>query len=434
MRMQGRYIVGLAQLGKQLSNAGTTSESLYQQAQGLNRGPYSQRLRFVVLAGELKGPAEAREQLRQLNEHYRTARGDPPSEEASTAELLDRVYSLREEKPEAVSTLPEQSRQELRERLGWFGDVALAPAGENESVDRKVLLDSAKRTALSMILAVTIMIGMGLLGLVLLVTFSVLWVVRRVPDGLEIGSAQAGIYAETFAVYMLVYLGLSFAGRFLLGWLNLRHGTLALSGVAALCSLAALFWPLVRGISWDQVRRDIGWTLGRRPWLEPIVGIGGYLMALPMLFVALLATLGVMKLREIAGWGPDEFSSSDTPAHPIVSWVESAGWWVWLEVLFVASIVAPLVEETMFRGVLYRYLRESNARLRPLLNVLFSALLASFLFAVIHPQGFWGVPTLMTLALVFALMREWRGTLLPAMVAHGLNNALATVLLFVMLN
>ena len=34
---------------------------------------------------------------------------------------------------------------------------------------------------------------------------------------------------------------------------------------------------------------------------------------------------------------------------------------------------------------------------------------------------------LATLALVFALVREWRGTLLPAMVAHGLNNGLLVV-------
>jgi membrane protease YdiL (CAAX protease family) len=56
----------------------------------------------------------------------------------------------------------------------------------------------------------------------------------------------------------------------------------------------------------------------------------------------------------------------------------------------------------------------------------------SFLFAVIHPQGFLAVPPLMSLALAFTLMREWRGTLLPPMIAHGINNAVATLLLFLM--
>ncbi len=58
----------------------------------------------------------------------------------------------------------------------------------------------------------------------------------------------------------------------------------------------------------------------------------------------------------------------------------------------------------------------------------------SFVFAVIHPQGFLAVPLLMSLALAFTLMREWRGTLLPAMIAHGINNAVATAMLFFLMS
>jgi membrane protease YdiL (CAAX protease family) len=38
------------------------------------------------------------------------------------------------------------------------------------------------------------------------------------------------------------------------------------------------------------------------------------------------------------------------------------------------------------------------------------------------------MPPLMALAFMFSLLREWRGTLIPGMVAHGVNNGL--VLLF----
>jgi membrane protease YdiL (CAAX protease family) len=51
----------------------------------------------------------------------------------------------------------------------------------------------------------------------------------------------------------------------------------------------------------------------------------------------------------------------------------------------------------------------------------------SFIFAVIHPQGIFAVPLLMALAFGFSLIREWRETLLPCMVAHGLHNGLATL-------
>jgi membrane protease YdiL (CAAX protease family) len=78
----------------------------------------------------------------------------------------------------------------------------------------------------------------------------------------------------------------------------------------------------------------------------------------------------------------------------------------------------------MFRGVLYRHLREATSRWHGLLSFVLSAGVVSLVFAAIHPQGLLGIPPLMGLAFAFTLAREWRGTLLPAMVAHGINNGI----------
>src|SRR6185312_9808174 len=120
----------------------------------------------------------------------------------------------------------------------------------------------------------------------------------RLRGGLRVGYSHGGVYAETFAVYMLLYLALGLAGRYLVGRFDIRVGTLALSGLAALCSLAALVWPVLRGIPWRQVRQDIGWQMGSRPWLEPLLGVGCYAMALPMVFVALLLMIGLTAVRD----------------------------------------------------------------------------------------------------------------------------------------
>jgi membrane protease YdiL (CAAX protease family) len=86
----------------------------------------------------------------------------------------------------------------------------------------------------------------------------------------------------------------------------------------------------------------------------------------------------------------------------------------------------------MFRGVLYRHLREAGTKFGYVIGVAFAALMSSFVFAVIHPQGLFGIPILMGLAVVFALAREWRGTIFPAMIAHALVNAgTSTVLLLI---
>jgi membrane protease YdiL (CAAX protease family) len=433
--IEGRLFVGLDQLQQRFSQNDDNKAILYAQSRrALDQHTYAERLRFVVVAGELMGPAEARKQLDGLNERYRQRVGEPSTEDAETAQLLERLYSLRERKPSALGALSQRDREELLQRLGWFGALALTPEQESDSAARAAVLAPAIRTAIALPILVVFMFGLAFFGLILLVTMGVLWFLQRLPGGLSVGSAHGGIYAETFALYMLVFLGFSVAGHYAVERWNIRHGTIALSGAAALLSLIALGWPVLRGVSWGQVRRDIGWTGGRRPWLEPLFGVGGYALALSMLPFALIATMIATTLRDQLGAGPSEFGPSNAPGHPIVFSVAQGGWWVWLQVFFVACVVAPLVEETMFRGVLYRHLREAGARRRPAVGVLVSALVVSFVFAVIHPQGLLAVPPLMSLAMAFALMREWRVSLLPAMVAHGLNNAVATLLLFLTLS
>src|SRR5581483_1205247 len=56
MRLEGRYIVGVAGLEERfLGDQKSGRQQLYKETQSLNRGTYAQRLRFVVLVGELKG-------------------------------------------------------------------------------------------------------------------------------------------------------------------------------------------------------------------------------------------------------------------------------------------------------------------------------------------------------------------------------------------
>ena len=57
-----------------------------------------------------------------------------------------------------------------------------------------------------------------------------------------------------------------------------------------------------------------------------------------------------------------------------------------------------------------------------------------FLFAAIHPQGWIAIPALMGIAIGMNLMREWRGTVIPSMVVHGVSNGLVTSMMLIFLS
>ena len=113
------------------------------------------------------------------------------------------------------------------------------------------------------------------------------------------------------------------------------------------------------------------------------------------------------------------------PTHPVQQMFgRGAGMLTFVYVL--ASIWAPIIEETMFRGALFSHLRSR-------VGWWISAPIVSVIFAAIHPQGWVAIPVLSAIALVLAGLREWRGSAIASMVAHATNNAVAVTVMILML-
>lgn len=97
------------------------------------------------------------------------------------------------------------------------------------------------------------------------------------------------------------------------------------------------------------------------------------------------------------------------------------------------AVLAALGEEWLFRGLLFRSLRDGLARWLPLpLTSGIGMIASSMLFAVVHVGDGqitqW--PALFLMGALLALAYEWTGSLLAPMLVHALNNTMA---LFVML-
>jgi membrane protease YdiL (CAAX protease family) len=401
-------------------------KAFFAQARSLNTGPIDQRLPFIVLAGDLEGPGEALDQIARLEADMAQQHVEPDADQRAVLDALTRLYQDRKD---GTKTLTDSDRALLRRQLGWTGELALAPPdGDPEARERVV--GPAKRWVTTLLIIFLAAAGLGVLGLIWLVVWAVFFFLGKTRPGLPRPTRHGAIYAEAFAVYMVVFLALGVGHRLL----RLPGPELLLGAAGMLLSLAAgLAWPVLRGIPWRQVRQEVGLRLGRRPWLEPLIGLGGYALVLPTFAVGVVvSSLLIQYERRLkVGDRPEQyFAPVDQPSHPIVEWLQDPDWGLLAQVALVACVLAPLVEETMFRGALYRHLRNATeGRLGRAGSFLVSALVVSFIFAVIHPQGLLAVPALMGLAFGLTVLREWRGSLLPSMMVHGIHNGLTTFVL-----
>jgi membrane protease YdiL (CAAX protease family) len=424
--MQARMLVGMASLeGK----SGKGSPELTKQAQQLNVGDGGNRLRAIIVMGELAGPQEALTQLDRL-EHARAdghVSFNPAQEEVlAMLRLLYRDYQAGDW---SSPSLTAKQRDQLRQRLGWFGELALAPAAGPDAAARAAVLATAQRAAIAAGALVLLMLVAGVAGAIGLLLFLVFVLNGRLRTWLTTGSPAGGIYAETFAIWMFLFWGLNYAASLV----RVPDSRAGLLGLASLLSLTALAWPVLRGYTWRQVRQEVGLTAGRRPALEPLFGLATYALALPLALVGMLVMLLLIRLQHAMRGEGGAIKPTDMPSHPIVEPLVHLDWSTRVQLIVVACAIVPLVEETMFRGVLYRHLREATRSMRLGLSVLLSATVVSFVFAVIHPQGILGVPLLMGLAYAFALAREWRDTLVPGIVAHGIVNGITFALLLLVM-
>ena len=86
------------------------------------------------------------------------------------------------------------------------------------------------------------------------------------------------------------------------------------------------------------------------------------------------------------------------------------------------AVFGPVIEEVFFRGFLYTALRKR-------MNILYSILISSCFFSLLHtnPLGF--VPIL-ALGMLLAYVREKTGSLVPSIGIHIMHNTALTGMMF----
>lgn len=394
LMITSRYVVG----AKSIWPAGQNPDAIYKiyltQVEQYAKTT-TDRLRLVPVAGELLGRKEA---IRRLEALRGATSGTDLAEDRK--DLLT-IYA----REEAIT--PTQ-RDRLIDRHGWYGMLALSFKQPAADPVRRTVIRQSERTLLAVIgLLTVVVIGFGI-GLILMVFAIVWWADRKIVPAYWPSRDDTAAFLEGFALFMAGYVGF--------GLLLRRMGSRGSSETAHIAAMfipvvVALLWPRLRGVSGDAWRRGLGWHTGRGLVREILAGWIGYIAGLPILAVGMLISMILIRGAKVDA------------THPIIN--EANGTiTAAVRIFLLATVWAPLVEESLFRGLLFHHLRSRH-------RWWISAAIVSVLFAAIHPQGWAGLPVLISIAVILAGIREWRGSIFASAAAHALNNAAVTTMLVI---
>ncbi len=267
-------------------------------------------------------------------------------------------------------------------------------------------------------LATWVVVAMAAGGVLLLSV--VLWIVYAVarsrgalrPLGPPLRADNAA-----FADHLALRAGLLFVAFLGLDALFAFAGDSGLSGGATwkglLLIAAALIVASVRIQGRPLGLRTLGME-GRSFGRNVLWGIAAAIANIPVLIVAMLLGLAL-------------FPNLPAPEHPITEEIAKGGWAVAGAVLFLGAVVAPIVEEIWFRGLLL------PAMVRSMGGVFGGVFFSSLLFAMVHPTGVPAWPALAAIGAMAALLTFQTRSLVPSIVMHAVHNGtllLLNILLF----
>ena len=359
-----------------------------------------ERARMAIVAAELHGKDAGLQRLATLA-------AEPELGEEFRAELewLRRVYEG------GPDTIPLEAQQSLLDRHGWFGQLALSFGKPSTDRYRNATVGGFHRIEQARGLFGITLFACFLFGVLFLgVHLHGLWRAKYVPL-IEVSLGNPWPRIEMLAVFLGGFLLVLLMQLFVFGigawgepWAN------AASEVVLWLLVATLAWPLIRGEEWRTVRLDLGWYKGQGVRREVTAGITAFLASMPLVLIVSLVVSAVS-----AAMGEPE--SPQPGGYPVMPAPAGTTWGVVALQALTAVVWAPLVEETVMRGALYGLLRMR-------LGVAFSVAISAAVFGVIHPYTATGMIQVAVGGVVFALLREWRGSLIAPVVAHALHNAM----------
>ena len=389
--------------------------------ESIKSGAVAERYCYVALIGETKGPGDALSALEFIRTDAQEQQYEFDENEKQLESILTSLYE--DYSKGEFDNIQESDREFLIQQLGYAGKLAIFPKQTSHSESRREVV--SKATMIFRALIAVFLVGLlCAIGSLIAWTVFIVMVMSKKTKPTTIGNSGNGqIYLESFTIWLIVFFGFPVL-TMLAGLPDL------LVNLSVLVSLVALGWPIARGIPFQTMCNDVGLRF-KNPIREVLIAFACYLMVLPGLLLGIIALTIVTNIFQLNNTS-DSFDVPNTPGHPIVEDFANGSWEPIVTAILAAAVIAPIIEEVAFRGLLYRHLRDWSAKYRASVSILFACLLNSFIFTIIHPQSWVGLFVLMPLALGFSLVREWRNSLLAPVTMHAINNGAISIVMLLM--
>ncbi len=302
---------------------------------------------------------------------------------------------------------------------GWFGKlyvVALAKdTKETLSALESSLYEEANYTFMKVFVALFIFIILAVISFLSALILGIQLIRGKFHFRFQQVPGVSPYGLEIFCLYLLGMLIASVGLRFV----AVRNPSVdpLLVNLVGIVSLSLLvLWPKFFKVQWVEIKKMLGITCGGIRWFFGNAGTAviSYLALWTIIFIVIVPySLALEALGVDLNQG----------AHPVVPMLLSADNKTVFLILVLGVVVAPFVEELMFRGALYSWLRDH-------FGAGFSIFASAVIFAAVHPQGPIGVVPLTIVGMMLAFLREWRNSLIAPMLAHALVNGGTFLLLF----
>lgn len=316
--------------------------------------------------------------------------------------LLSRSFQPRRRSPEEARALAASL-----DRRGAASRLAADQVRREAGLPTRPRKDATARALLAGLLFLALLGGSALAWIAFFVKGLAGDLVFPGPALEARSGAEADGLAIKAATLLSAFLVLQIAAEFLIrAGLDERAGEALVYG-------AMLFVAVPRALRSRPTLAEVG-LRAERLGHHLRIGLWAFLMEIPITGgIALVCALALKGLPQ--------------PEHPAsTALMNSPDLWTIAVTFFGGAIVAPVWEETMFRGLLFPALR------RVLKGPIPGALASSFLFASIHPQGpvLWAA--LASVALFSCFLAQKTRSLVPSVTMHFAHNAFLLTLTVLM--